>query len=58
MSYYYCSSCDKRNELRFKKSHLKSVLHMNTGETVINKYTIKNPELCEMNNISKNIVNN
>ena len=30
---------------------------MNTEGTVINKYTIKNPELCEINNILINIVN-
>ena len=31
---------------------------MNTEGTVINKYTFMNPELCEINNILKNNVNN
>ena len=30
---------------------------MNTEGTVINKYAIKNPELCEINNILINKVN-
>ena len=55
---YYCSSCDKRIELKYKKSHLKSELHMNNERTVINKYAIMNPELCQINNIIKNNVNN
>ena len=50
---YYCSSCDKRIELKYKKSHLKSELHMNNERTVINKYAIMNPELCQKNNIIK-----
>ena len=58
MSYYYCSSCDKRVELNHKRSHSKSELHMRTGGTVINKYTIMNPELCEINNIFINNVSN
>ena len=52
MKYYYCSSCNKRSELRYKKTHLKSELHKNTEETVYNKYDFMNPELCEINNIS------
>ena len=48
-NYYYCSSCNKRIELKYKKTHLKSDLHMNTVGTVISKYAIMNPELCEIN---------
>ena len=55
MSYYYCTSCDKRTELKYKRSHLKSELHLYTEGTVINKYINMNPELCEINNI---IINN
>ena len=51
MNYYYCSSCNKRNELKYKTIHLESELHMNTEGTVTNKYTIKNPEFCEKSNI-------
>ena len=58
MNYYYCSSSDKRIEVSCKKSHLKSELLMKTEGTVINKYTIINPELCEINNILINNVNN
>ena len=57
MNCYHCSSCDERSELKHKKSHLKSELHMNTDGTVINKYTIINPEPCELNKILKNNVN-
>ena len=58
MNYYYCSSCNKRNELKYKTSQLESELHMNTEGTVIKNFTIMNPELCEINNILKNIVKN
>ena len=58
MKYYHCSWCDKRIELKFKKSHIKLELHMNTEWTVINKYTTLNPELCGMNNKLKNNVSN
>ena len=51
MSFYYCSSYDKRKELKYKKSHLKSESHANTEGTVSNKYAIMNPELCELSNI-------
>ena len=37
---------------------MKSELHIKTKGTVINNYTIMNPELCEINNILINIVNN
>ena len=58
MNYYYCSSCNKRIQLKYKKSHLKPELHMNIEGTVINKYTIINPELCQINNIMISDVNN
>ena len=58
MSFYYCSSCNKRIELKYKKTHLKSELHMNTEGTVINKHAIMNPELCDINNIIINNGNN
>ena len=47
----------KRLELKYKKSHLKSELHMNNEGTVINKYTIMNPKLCQTNDIIINNVN-
>ena len=56
MKNYYCSSCSKRIELKYKKNHLKSELYLNTQGTVINKYTIINQELCEINDILKNNV--
>ena len=58
MNYYYCSSCNKRIELKYKTIHLESELHINTEGTVINKYTIMNPKFCEISNILKNNVNN
>ena len=57
MNYYYCSSCNKRTELKNKKTHLKSKLHEKTEGTVINNYAIMNPELCEINDILINNVN-
>ena len=53
MNYYYCSSCDKKIELKCKKSHLKSELHMKNEGTVINKYTNLSPELFQINDIIK-----
>ena len=58
MNFYYCSSCNKRIELKYKKSHLKSELHLNNEKTVINNYTTMNQDLCQINNILKNNVNN
>ena len=58
MNYYNCSSCNKRIELKFKESILKSELHMNNEGTVINKYALMNPELCQINDIIINNVNN
>ena len=58
MKYYCCSSCNKKIELKNKKSHLKSELGMDTEGTVMNKYTIMNPELCQINDIIINNVNN
>ena len=51
MKYYYCVSCKKRIELKYKASHFKSQLHLDKEQTVINKYTIINPELGQINDI-------
>ena len=58
MSYHFCSSCDKRIELKYRRSRLKSELHMNTEGAVINKNTCMNPKLCEINNLLINNVSN
>ena len=58
MNYNYCSSCNKRIELKYKKSHFKSESHMKTEGTVFDKYIIRNPELCKINNILIKNVNN
>ena len=58
MNYYYCFLSNKVIELKNRKSHFESELHMKNEKTVINKYTIMNPELCQINNIIKNNVNN
>ena len=47
MNYYYCSSRDKKIELENYKRHFKSKSHMIKEGTVINKYTIMNPKICE-----------
>ena len=56
MKNYYCSSCKKKIDWKYKKSHLKSELHMNNEGTVINKYSITSSELCQINDIIKNNV--
>ena len=58
MNFYYCSSCKKSFDLKYKKSNLKSELHMNNEGTVINKNTIMNPELCQINDMIIFMVNN
>ena len=44
--------------MKYKKSQIKSELHMNNEKTVINQYTIMNPEFCETNDIIINNMNN
>ena len=47
----------KRIELKCKVSHFKSQFYLDNEKTVINKYTIINPELGQINDISKKNVN-
>ena len=49
--------CSKVIEIKYEKIHFESELHINNEKTVINKYTIMNPELCQFNNIIKDNVN-
>ena len=58
MNYYCCIPCNKRIELKYNRTHLKSQEHMNNEARVINIYTIMKPELFEINSIIKNNVNN
>ena len=58
MNYYYCIPCNKRIELKFNGSHLKSQEHMNNEGRVVNNYTFVKPQFCEINSIIKNNVNN
>ena len=53
MNYFYCDSCRKRTGIKNKKSHFNLELHMINEKAVINKYTIMNPELCQINDILK-----
>ena len=53
---YYCELCNKSIQLKYKKRHLKSELHMDKETSIINKYIITNPELCQINDIVKNYV--
>ena len=45
-------------ELKYRKSHLISELHMNNEGVVINNYSIMSPELRQINDIIKNNINN
>ena len=58
MNYYFCIPCNRRIELKYNRSHLESQEHMNNEGRVINTYTFVKPELCELNSLIKNDVNN
>ena len=51
MGDYYCNSGDKTIKLKHKKKHLNTKSHMFFSESTINKYSVKNPELIEIEKI-------
>ena len=53
MNYFYCDFCNKQILLKYKKSHLKSDLLVDDERAIINKYSITNPKLCQINDIVK-----
>ena len=58
MKYYYCIPCNKGIELKYNRTQLKSQEHINIEGRVFNNYITMKLELCEINSIIKNNVNN
>ena len=58
MGEYYCNSCDKTIKLIHKKRHLITKSNMYLSESIINKYSVKNPVLNEIEKILQKNVNN
>ena len=56
MSDFLCELCDKSIKIRSKKRHINSKNHKSLTESIINKYTVKNPSFLHMENILKNFV--
>ena len=54
--YFYCDLCDKSIKIRSKKKHLNSQYHKSITESIICKYTVKNPSFLHMEDILKNFV--
>ena len=56
ISHFYGDLCDKSIKIRSKKKHLNSRYHKSLSDSIINKYTVKNPSFLHMENILKNYV--
>ena len=54
---FSCELCNKSIELKYKKRHLKSELHIDNEKAIVNKYSFKTLELSQINNIVKDYVN-
>ena len=54
---YYCELCNKSIAWKYKKRHFKSQLHLDNEKAIVNKFSIKTPELSQINNIVKGYVN-
>ena len=54
--YFHSDLCDKSIKIRSKERHINSKNHKSLTESVINKYTVKNPSFLHMENILKNFV--
>ena len=57
MKYYYCVLCKRAIALKYNCSLYKSKFHRDNDKSIINKYKIMNPELREINDITKSHVN-
>ena len=56
MSNYYCRICDKSIKFSSKNKHLKSNYHKSLSDRIICKYTVKNPNFLQIEDILKNFV--
>ena len=54
--YFHCDLCDKSIKIRSKKKHLNSRYHKSITESIICKYTVKNPSFLHMEVILKKFV--
>ena len=55
---HYCNLCDKTIKLKHIKKQLITKSHMNLSESKINKYSLKNSELIEIEKLLQKHVNN
>ena len=53
---FHCELCDKSIKIRSKKKHLNSQYHKSLTESIICKYTVKNPSFLHLEDILKNFV--
>ena len=53
---FHCDLCDKSIKIRSKKEHLNFRYHRSLNESIICKYTVKNPSFLHMEDILKNFV--
>ena len=54
--YFHCDLGDKSIKISSKKKHLSSRYHKTLNESIICKYTVKNPSFLHMEDILKNFV--
>ena len=57
MSDIFCNVCDKTIERRYKNKPLKTKSHEENIKYILTKYTIKNPNLPELDAVLKQHVN-
>ena len=57
MGYYFiCDVCDKFFKTKSKKKHLNSQYHKSLSMSLINRYTVKNPDFFQIQKVLKNYV--
>ena len=53
MGVYYCSLGDKANKMKYKREHTNTKSHTALSMSIINRYSVKNPELFKIDKILK-----
>ena len=56
INYFSCKVCDKSIKIKSKKKHLSSINHKSLSMSVVNRYSITNPDYLQIENILKNYV--
>ena len=54
--YFNCKVCDKPIKMKSKKNHLNSINHKSLSTSVVNRYSVTNPDFLQIENILKNYV--